>query len=766
MRELVWSRPTREISNGDSTPARHSDGPVSNLWDDALTLGLTAAVFLCVAANVQSADWVTGLPLLFPIGLSALLIAYGLSRVRVNQLLLLPVGLFLGATIVFVQLMVILEGGSLYLKTDGLLDRMYLWWSAVTKHGTSIDPLPVIVIMLVITWLGSYFAAWAVFRWRNAALALLPGAAALTWDAGFSSSQFSVTAVAYLILGVLLIMRLRVARVQRRWRRDDVPYPRFIALSVLNVTFWATCALLAAAWLLPVGPQSGAANARWSTLTSPLTSHLTLIARAFISINPDKGRKIHALRDALILQGGIDPAIIPAAQIKGELPPDIAPFLRDQSFAQYRRDGWHVNQQASVPLSPGDPGSVANEGSEIDPLSRKSVAITIKVQGGNGDRLLSVGQPQRSDRAAQFAVGSGPADVSSLQAVHHLSNGTEYTVVGSVSAATVDQLRAAGTTYPDWITQSYLQVSRRLPPRVGEKAKEISAGTTNPYDAATAIESYIRTFPIDYSVGATPDGDDGVDYFLFDARRGYFDYHASAMTMMLRTLGVPARLASGYVIDPTRRAGQSDTFKLTQQQAFAWPEVYFPSIGWVEFNPTPSQPVISRPAVPQTRVPEEPQLQLRAADGGISYPALRSLPNIGDLVDGVRWTLWLKLLFLGGSVAIAGIAIASLVAWEFRLRGFGLAARLWEKSLRLAAWGDAPLLPHETPRAYARRLADAVPAAGGIVHVAASYERARFGNKRLSRDEVTQLRKAWASTRKGLLRQILRRRRGSTEAPP
>ena len=66
------------------------------------------------------------------------------------------------------------------------------------------------------------------------------------------------------------------------------------------------------------------------------------------------------------------------------------------------------------------------------------------------------------------------------------------------------------------------------------------------------------------------------------------------MAVMLRSLGIPARVATGYVVDPLQRQGESDTFNLTQRKAFAWPEVYFPGIGWVEFSPTPSQPLIKR----------------------------------------------------------------------------------------------------------------------------------------------------------------------------
>ena len=680
MQELEWHQPRSpaQLTTGALAGAGSTRG---RLWEDGLTLALVGAAFLCVAANVQAANWVEGLPLLYPIGLAALFVAYALSRAHARQSLAIFAGLFVGATIVYFEIMAILEGGSLYVKTDHLLDRMYVWWSAVTQHGTSVDPLPVIVIALALTWVGSFLAAWAILKWRNAWLGLIPGGAALIWDSGFSDSQFSVSAALYLILGVLLVMRLRVATVQGKWERDAVPYPRFIALSVLNATFWATCALLAGALLLPMGAQSGTASSGWSTLTGPLTSRLTSVAGAFISINPDKGLKIHALKDALIAQGGIDPSLIPAGEVDATLPPDVAPFLRDQSYDQLRRDGWHINEQDDLPLAAGD--SVAAPDNEVDPLLRKPVAVQVTVGGINGDRLLSVGQPLRTNEDARSIIGSTPADVSGLQAEHHLGNGSQYTVVGSVSAATVDQLRAAGTAYPDWVKQTYLQTSRRLPQRVSDKAHEITASTDNPYDAATVIETYLRSLPVDNTVPAAPGRQDPVDYFLFDAQSGNYDYHASAMTVMLRTLGIPARFASGYVVDPAQQ--QSDGgVKLTQAQAFAWPEVYFPSVGWVEFNPTPSQPIVSRPLTPQTSVPGEPPLPAASADGGVDLP-LRSLPDIGDVFTIVSWNVWRAIALALIALTIAAGLVALTYGWEFRLRGLTLQARVWG---RVSCWRD------------------------------------------------------------------------------
>ena len=184
--------------------------------------------------------------------------------------------------------------------------------------------------------------------------------------------------------------------------------------------------------------------------------------------------------------------------------------------------------------------------------------------------------------------------MTALKPADGLSDGDTYTVTGSANVASVEQLQAAGTDYPQWVVDRYLNLPR-VPQRVASKAQEVTASESTPYDKAAALEGYLRTFPNDFDVQAPPAGRDSVDWFLFDLQRGYFDYHASAMAVMLRTLGIPARVATGYAIDPLAQEPGTDTFKLTQKNAFAWPEVYFPNIGWVEFSPTPSQPLINRP---------------------------------------------------------------------------------------------------------------------------------------------------------------------------
>jgi hypothetical protein len=260
-------------------------------------------------------------------------------------------------------------------------------------------------------------------------------------------------------------------------------------------------------------------------------------------------------------------------------------------------------------------------------------------------------------------------------------------------------------------------------------------------------------------VPAAPAGQDSVDYFLFDAQRGYFDYHASAMAVMLRAIGIPARVATGYTVDPLQRQGDSNTFKLTQRNAFSWPEVYFPGIGWVEFSPTPTQPLINRPgttrpapAGQQTKNQDDPSegpIGLGISPGGPAtvQPGAANGGGLG------AWPL-IALAAIGG-VALAFAAVGKF-AWEFGLGGLPRPAQLWEKTVRLATLANARPQPHETPREFAARLRRDVPGTDGVACIASTYERTRFGQKPLSDDEAERLEAAWSSARTGLLRRAVR----------
>jgi hypothetical protein len=122
-----------------------------------------------------------------------------------------------------------------------------------------------------------------------------------------------------------------------------------------------------------------------------------------------------------------------------------------------------------------------------------------------------------------------------------------------------------------------------VPLRVVYLAQDVAAAYDNPYDQARALEQFLRQYPYSLEVDLPPARVDPVEYFLFDLQRGYCDYYASSMVVMARALGLPARLAVGYLAQPPDEAGVQT---VRQINGHSWAEVYFAEYGWVEFEPT------------------------------------------------------------------------------------------------------------------------------------------------------------------------------------
>ena len=149
------------------------------------------------------------------------------------------------------------------------------------------------------------------------------------------------------------------------------------------------------------------------------------------------------------------------------------------------------------------------------------------------------------------------------------------------------KLRAASTEYSPDIMETYLQIPP-LDPRIPELAKEITKNARAPFDKALAIESYLRNrFTYTLNLAGKP-GDDPLAHFLFETRAGHCEYFASAMTIMLRTLGIPSREVNGFL--PGEYNDLGGDYIVRASDAHSWVEVYFPGMDWQTFDPTPAAP--------------------------------------------------------------------------------------------------------------------------------------------------------------------------------
>ena len=338
-----------------------------------------------------------------------------------------------------------------------------------------------------------------------------------------------------------------------------------------------------------------------------------------------------------------------------------------------------------------------------------------------------------------------------------------YRMTSLVSIATDDDLREASTEYDNFLTDHYLQLPSSLPDRVRDLAERLTAGSDNPLDKALDIQRYLRGPEFTYSLDIEPPpaDADGVDWFLFDSKIGYSDYFGSSMAVMLRSVGVPARMAAGYAPGELNEAGQR---VIRDSDSHGWVQVYFPGYGWIDFEPTPNWPVHDRtPRVSRfaagssSPIDEDPEALMAEME---SDPFIEGI--FDDTDEGFASASMLADRY-GGYVMWALVAIASIVglwllcylAWNFGLGSLSPEARLYAKLTRLGWLGGIGRRPYQTPMEYAAQVGQTVPAVReGATLIAWAYAAVRYGSADEDEERQTAVTEAWKAIRFSLVRRI------------
>lgn len=162
-----------------------------------------------------------------------------------------------------------------------------------------------------------------------------------------------------------------------------------------------------------------------------------------------------------------------------------------------------------------------------------------------------------------------------------------YELVARVASVPDERLVQARGEDPEEIVERELQLPVTLPDRVRNLGVELTAGHHNRYESVQSVIQYLKenyTYSLASEVPAR--GQDFTDYFLFEQRQGYCDHFSTAMTVLLRSGGIPARWVKGFA-PGTADPADSQRYSVSYADAHSWVEVYFPEEGWVSFDPTP-----------------------------------------------------------------------------------------------------------------------------------------------------------------------------------
>ncbi|RME62186.1 MAG: DUF4129 domain-containing protein [Caldilineae bacterium] len=753
-----------------------------------MTLLLLGFLYLLLAISLDAAGWVQDMSLLIPVVLGGIVMGALMAYSRFDTFFMFSHSLATGLAWVFFwmtrlvgeerRVALFMEHGvpELQARAYFLLERWLAWVQAAINRSASNDNYVFILEISFLLWWLSYLGIWTVLRhghvWRGVVMA----GAALMVNTYYAPNPVTGFLVTFCIFALLLLAWTNLIDHRQRWRALRIYFSQDIAFDFMRMGVLYTIAIITLAFVAPTFGRSALfyralepINQRWEATTQEWN-------RLYQGLNRQRRPVQAAFGRTLTLGGARNVTDKPVFQVEAPR----GRYWRAVAFDEFTGRRWINNADTEVRY----------DAEEIIPTiawqSRTPLTQTITLFTPLGNVLLAapdvrmasvpilgLAAPVFAEEEAGAEVVQPSAELTWARARIPLGEGDSYTVISNYTEITERELREASTDYPSAIRERYLQLPEDFSPRVAELAKEVAGEFGNVYDRTKRLETFLRGFEYDDQIEAPGPNQDPVEYFLFDIKRGYCDYYATAMVTMLRSLGIPARPASGYAEGTLDR--ESGLYIVTERDAHTWVEVYFPGYGWIEFEPTAGESLLNRPSgaeFTQDRIPGMPDdpIQDDQPQFDDSIEGLQNLPEEFGVTDasavdeGFRpSTQWIVTSVLLTLAALAG------GWWLMRRRMYqGPSAFAGDPPYiyyqRLLSWVQRLGLAFQdglTPYERSERLAEALP--GGepfIARITDIYVRYRYAPRRsvAATQQMDVLDRSWRQLRPILWRAWLDRR--------
>jgi protein-glutamine gamma-glutamyltransferase len=410
----------------------------------------------------------------------------------------------------------------------------------------------------------------------------------------------------------------------------------------------------------------------------------------------------------------------------------------------------------------------------------------------SGSRTLSSGsEPLRQDILlealdtsvlfaapfAEFLSGEFPGvQVDGMTGLHlpfSTSSRIRYSVTSRERHIIRDERLASDLDYPNSIRDRFLQLPE-LSTHVAELARQVAAAAPTPYEKTVAIQQHLlNSYRYSLDTGTTA-STRPIEDFLFTRKTGYCEHYATAMVLMLRSLGIPARLVTGFLATEYNDFGNYYTVR--QRDAHAWVEVYYPHSGWITMDPTPASAAASSPSGWEALQHIGESFRLQWDRVFMRYSARDQLAVVYSLRDSSdsardylsRWMITLKAtvsqtlgrlgwqahstspLALWLVVILPGIGLALLLVvikktwWDAipshrpTIRKQQYIAQLYKKMLVVAARQGVIKHPASTPMEFVQLVRSEWCEAGSMVgELTMLYCRGRFSGSPLTHEELS-----------------------------
>ena len=513
--------------------------------------------------------------------------------------------LVLGYSIVLIpwQMTLAIEGDVLLSeRLASVGGRLLFSLGQFFRRETVTDGLLFVVAISTLVWFLSIISGYWWARHNNYLVAVLPGGIFTLiihlYDWLYPARAWVLGA--YILWALFLLGRLHYLRNRELWRSKHVFQMQESEFDITRGVMILATIFVFVAWTIPAsaaGWQS--AREQWYRITKPwrevqqwfsnavevLESPINWEGGDFFSSQLDLGAGT-PLNDNILFT-------VEAPELPKK-PPRF--YWRGYTYATYANYQWYALSSQSNEFSPSD------ENISIPNLEDRTTAhfkITTKIK----QFLLYIPtQPAWVSRPGEIRYASTEGETVDIAAWYvepALLPGEQFQADAALADPSMQNLQAAGEDYPEWVTERYLQLPEDFSTRTRALAEEITADLETPYDKTVAITAYLRR-EIKYAnplPKSPPKNADPLEWILFDLKQGFCNYYASLEVVMLRSVGVPARMAVGFAEGTFD--SKTNLYSVRNLDTHAWPEVYFPDIGWVEFEPTGNQNPLTRPNRPE-----------------------------------------------------------------------------------------------------------------------------------------------------------------------
>lgn len=723
-------------------------------WHDWVSLLLMAGTLGSAIYSIEQSKWIDPQPILttiFGLGILA-----GLVFSLFPAWLAHPLALAGGLAVTTWQTMPLVPWA----------DSMPALLRTLVNLQPSQSTLPFAVFLTLFTWAMAYVSSWYLLRKQNAWVGLLLGAAAILVNLSNLAEEHYRFFILYLVGAGLLLGQTTLAKQSRALKKAGAVYGVRKALGFLTSVIVLSLVITSFTWALPE------IKARQLQTVFNTKALAKAIDNNQINIFASVPAKWSVLRNEHQNDLSFTPPNL-SNEVQFAITSDKPlAYWRLRRYDVYNGSGWTSSPTSEAVLNRGAAVSAAALPANRTELTYK---VTSKIKT---DVLVSAGEFVSSDIQVAMHNLESQNDVVAVTSAHMLTPNDSYSVRTVINAATPAELAQANTSYPEHVREHYLQLPSDLPRRVRSLTLILTRNARNSYDKAVAIVRYLSRFGYVREGTAGPYGYDAVDYFLTTSQSGNCNNFASAMAVMLRTIGIPSRLSTGYLL---RERDESGALTLRAIDYHARPEVYFPGYGWVEFEATPvPDPITSSgeeravPGIIDSNVgPSMAEIEASAIDepdtiGAASNPQPSDIDSSSSLdfetwVDDAgtlapvrrSWTDVLRTI----SLVLLPLALPGYLYRSFRrFRDTSNPAKVYSRMCSLTRLVKLRPHPHQTPLEFCARLTAAFPAESqAFTDLTWAYLNSQFGQKNPGEKGKDSLRQSWRVVYRTLLGRLFHR---------